>query len=800
MILGGTALLLLVWGMFLRGLLSDRQGMDLAEQKRILEGWQQTCDECGMEVTKEVLMERLRLLEVWDEYDDILQIEQEDPEIYEQFYEARRTEMEEEEGAAIQEYLAMSGDNRGDAIRGEEDLLEQLVQQLTYVMSYESYLADIWEQAEASAEVSIFSRTDSFAGKNREKTLRDYEGLRDVTVELHFSTALAVEAAGESSLAGYAAAIFAFGMILGILEERKKGFRQITFATKRGRHDLAWQRIGTVFLGTFSFTGILYIGLYGISFLLYGGWENWRAPVQSLAAFQNCTLPISIGGEIFGCVLLQAFAVSTAAIILLFVCQLFQNDKFGIVCFVGILALEYGFYRGLAPQSRFQLLKYGNLFALFYSSRILSEYRNVSVWGNLLLSREWALLIVTLYCLTGTAGVIWQSGRLERTEKKGKLRLAVWTDQWTQWKAGIIRRFGLLGLELYKILIPHRGIWILLLFVLLLFSSIRDTPIYYSQEMVYLDRFYAEYGGAPNEQLFSAMEELRTELAAVESGYQEAREQYVNGFISAVDMDNARYKYQAYSTERTALAELESQRDYLESLKESRGIEGWYIPTLGYEYLLGDASGSNQWMYAVYGLLALILLISPVIADENQSGAKKLIFATVRGRRVLFREKRTAIVLLCIVVGLILYGIPFLSIYSTYGLDWWRAPVQSLEWMMDFPISCSIGVFFFGLIILRLMVLGTVTGIVCLASCTRNVSRSIFIACGALLLPSVFYLLGIKWMEPIALVNKIGLMELYLSGKGFGWLLFLVIGGCICWILSMRLWCEGRRGNDETGS
>jgi hypothetical protein len=135
-------------------------------------------------------------------------------------------------------------------------VLSDIRKQQEYIIGYGSSIEKIEEQAIRDGTIRIFRDNTPFTQNNIDKTVRDFQRIRNVPLEIGNDDVL-------KSILFYKTTqvlilIFILFLLLGFLNERKTGLWKIVYSSKNGRKTLALRRCG-----------ILLLSLAGMNILMY---------------------------------------------------------------------------------------------------------------------------------------------------------------------------------------------------------------------------------------------------------------------------------------------------------------------------------------------------------------------------------------------------------------------------------------------------------------------------------------------------------------------------------------------------
>lgn len=207
-----------------------------------------------------------------------------------------------------------------DSLEQEQAFIEEIYGEQQKVSGYGEYLRSIQESKDTLGGISIFGGQagDTYSSRNLQKSAADYVGLTDSHIRFTPSKGLT------SAMQGiWIDLLLVLGMMLFvgnlITEEKEKKLFFITRSTRHGvLHSMA-AKLAALFIHCALLTALFYtvsIVFFGIS----AGWFDPGAGLQSIAAYTESCLPISILGYILLCVLTKALVLFGISAVLTLFC------------------------------------------------------------------------------------------------------------------------------------------------------------------------------------------------------------------------------------------------------------------------------------------------------------------------------------------------------------------------------------------------------------------------------------------------------------------------------------------------
>ena len=648
--------------------------------------------------------------------------------------------------------------------------VNHLLKQAEYLDRYDDYLATIQANKEKMLSFSIFNDPDSFSGRNIIKTADEFETLEGVSLTLGADGA--ITALMDFSITDYLLLAVLILVCISFLDERKKGLWSVIHAAPGGRLRLSFQRTG-ILLGV-SVIGVLL--LYGSNLLLgfsaYGGMDNLGRAVQSVELLGKMPICCTVGEFLLLYLLFKIGATFLVALLLWLIFTALNNVKYTMIAAAGVLVAEYSLYTFLPVQSGLNVFKYFNIFTYITTSDLYTNYLNIDLLGYPVGIRAVSqYACIPLILLFASVCIIVHCYKRPSAGKDILGRFVYSANRITDW---FLRRFHLFGIELHKTLAIQKGILILLLFVYLVSGMTFTVNIPVTNGTDAAARNYtSQLEGEITEDTLQQIEDIQAELDAALAAHEEARLQYENGEMEYPQYDVFARAAEAAKTKSDGLAIVKVRIEELQALGMEKGITPWLIEESPYQGTYGADATPNQNRAALVAMLTITLLLAGSMSYETQSGMNFVLASTLRGRKKLLYRKIGVAVFFTTIVWAITYGLEFQAFLGVCDTTTFVASVQNLSMLENFPVQCSIGVFFMGLYLFRWLALFSCAMLTMLISSGMKRMETAYIAtCGVIILPSVLYLfIGLEPLKYLSLALPVQVIPMMTEDAG-GFVIF----------------------------
>ncbi len=668
----------------------------------------------------------------------------------------------------VKEEAQMWEEIYGEAI--EDSSYEEL--QADYADNYEDWITSILEQGSMLSGISIFQNTDSYSYRNLSRTQQDYANLSDIT--LGYGNYEALEKVLTFSFSDYLIFLWGFFLVWMFFEDEKKGLKQVFYATPGGRKNLARSRIGVLAAGNSLFVIPCELCLLASGILFYGGIGNLFCSAQSIMLLENFVFRMNILEFLIVYVLIRCLLAFSVSLITWMILSLFRSRIPGVCLLVVLMGAEGIACNTISELSPLVILKYANLFRLIQPGDVLYTYRNYNFNEYPFNGFETLFFVMMVAGAAGAAvsARIMIKRRPLYTPGRAETALMRVADRIRTRYHRILSGIPVFQTECYKVLIVHKGIWFVGIWLYLLMSQMDLTSVSYMGTSAVLKEAYDECTGSDMEELRNYIEDLEEQIAQMPEP----------------------------TVYRNAADTLTARLEYMERMNGEE-IEVWFLNEKPYKILwtgnglyTGQGYGDHQ-KRALYDVILLVFLISSVFSYDQSCGMEGTLRCTRNGRNRLFSCKIMFIFLMSVMIGGISYGLELYETNQIYSLTALTAPIQSLTFMEDFPLRISIGVFLALLLLIRLLMLfsvGLVSAFVSSWVCGVKGLACALIVTSAM---EVLHMLGFSWCGYLSLVSPIIFIEAleeHGTGYAFGIVAITALIGVFCYRRLKIYWC-GRK-------
>ncbi|MCM1057995.1 MAG: hypothetical protein NC517_10370 [Firmicutes bacterium] len=529
-----------------------------------------------------------------------------------------------------------------------------------------------------------------------------------------------------------------------ITDEKNKKLFFITRSTRYGvLHSIA-AKISALLIHCILLTALFYT----VSLVFWDQSTGWFVPgasLQSIAAYTESSLPVSVWEYVLISVLTKALILFGIGAVLTVFCIGADTAALPFLAGSGIIGISALLYYLIPAGSVFSVFKYLNPVGLMKTENIYGGYLNFDLFGYPASRLSLSLLLILLICMIGIVGSLLAFCRMQSFEiRKMRLPFSVPFHPHTN----IFRH------ESYKLLITSRALPILLLFAALLTYESLGRSYTPSVSEQYYQRIMAELEGGLTDEKESL---ILSEKARYEEALQQIEQidkMVSTGELIANTADTLKSQANMTLAFYPSFQRVEAQYDHV----KTNG--GRFVYDTGYLYLFGVLEESFSIDFLILSI-GIILAVSGAVAMEYQNSSLFLIGATRAGKRKIMLRK----ILICSIMAAALALVPILCriyrISSVYPMHSLGAAVQNISHFSGFsvpmPIVC------FGLLLALFQILSMV--LVALLTMAISIWRksqvqTIFSALLFFVIPIILKLLGFEIAKWFSLYPLYGWTEL----------------------------------------
>lgn len=611
----------------------------------------------------------------------------------------------------------------------ESPVYKQLYEEYVSVSEYDNYLDEVQDLAENNNNISIFQT--GFSVKNISKTADDFRKLKGSNVK--FVGGYGMEKA--LSFKGTDVMLF-FSVLLVvtqlILYDKKSGMLSFFRTTYRGGKRFGLAKITMVSVFVAIITVIMEVSNIAAALKFYGNIEL-NASVQSLSGYARSGMQIDIMQLLVLTVIFKVLIFIVIGIVLSIFAVCTPNIIFFYlsgICFCGLELLLF-LFAGALGSNGFP----GKINVFYYMDSVrLFQYFNYDLFGNpvhqFVVNTAAILLgtlIGTLIFLTAFAKSSLEYVEVKLYKKRKKVSI-----------------HSLWHIENYKYYIGYRAVFVLIALIMCQgFLYYNKTARWY-KDAIYYQYYMKSIEGDFSEEKVSYIREEAERLDAIYAEYMRIDEQFAKGEINEKQYQ---IKTEPLSRELERLPGFTKCQEYVDYIIGLSEEEKGFVYDRGWNYLAGNGNYKNDMQNALVLMMALILGLSFMYAEEYHY--KMNVFLDISaGRKRVVRYKNLIAFIYIVLAFCIAYVPDLVWTIKEFGLIGGSYPVHCLMKMRDLNLDIQIGGYFVLVYCIRFLTavfLGYM--IMYLGKVFKNSNVTILVSCFVILVPIVLNMLGINALD-----------------------------------------------------
>lgn len=266
------------------------------------------------------------------------------------------------------------------ALEAETAFMESVKTQADIVKEYPAFLNEIQQKAATISSISIFSEQDGFSSRNIQKSSADYAAMKSVQIDFQLEDGLLRAVSSPVTAMLVLLSILLYSTMV-LMQEKEQKLLPMVYGTVRGASSLLHAKTAAIILSSLVIPVLFYGGNLLLMGIAYGPVKG-AASIQSLASFQQSSLPLSIWELLLLFLLLKICICVIAAQAMQAFCLLFQHKITCYVCILGCVILAMLMHNFISPVGTFRVLHYINPVQLFQVIPLLQTYVNFNFFQH----------------------------------------------------------------------------------------------------------------------------------------------------------------------------------------------------------------------------------------------------------------------------------------------------------------------------------------------------------------------------------------------------------------------------------
>ncbi len=733
--------------------------------------------------SKDLITNKNNRYEILKSFADMEKLKAENAEEYD-YYAEEEAQLIKENPSLYEEYKKSKYSY--DELLALTNFYSHFAYQLEYQNGYQEHINSILKNAEDLSSKKLFSDKNSYSYKSIQKSAEDFSTNKNINLSL--VNDLPINAVLGYQIKDFVLILMCVFMAISFVSE--KNVNLLINTCKNGRIKLKLKQLPILILFSAFTSSVVYISEIIISKKIYNAPINLSTAIQSSDMFNDCVLHINF---------LQLFTIhilfkAVIAVMIAFVIWLLISLSSNIILVSGIAgllaAIELLLYKNISVQSNLSFFKTFNIFSLFdYKS--ITEYNLISFFSAPVKADIviWGIILLITF-ITGVSVVL--SAKRNYPIKSPKKLFA--------WFYIFIKKLSVLYTKLqeifyagryetFKIMHIGKGLLVVIAFLLIIGFSFNTNPLVFSSTEMFLSDYYEKYGGELNDAVYKSIENMQSEIDAVDAEFNLKAEQYRNKEITLDEYELAMAKNEAFDTQRKAVDKLIQQIDRIEPLSD-KGIKPVLINEIGYNNLFFNQSNQTEILLLI---CAIVVIFSSVFSIEKVSNMIMLNHCSKNGRKQLYFKKMLSVIPKTFALTLISYLSFIAQNNYLYKLDNLNADIHNLECLQGLNLNVSIWKYIILNFVFEFVFVTIIALIITSLSAFMPQLAVIILSACAFILPSVLYMINIYFAKEISASFLFNFNSLILD-KGLSIDIFilhfaLIIICIILLYLCQRKWC-----------
>ncbi len=632
--------------------------------------------------------------------------------------------------------------------------MQSVLEQAKYLQTYPQYLQRVQKQAASMQATTIFGGDpNSFTYRNIVKTAEDFRQCSAAGIRLGNDRAIRDWLAFSFADWAYLAAIIL--LIMAFLDERKKGLAAIIRTCPAGRLRLQSSRLLVLLGYCAGMTALIYYLPLGISLAVDGGWADLSRPVQSMAAFQRCTVQMTFFAFLGRYFVLKTLSGFLLGVLLWFLLSFVEQVQLCWMLTAVGLGVEYLCYTLIPAQSVFSILRSVNVFSYVFSEPLYTQYENINFFTHPVSQRALLLTLLAVLLAVLSTALLWTL--IRRYPFGNRDLLGRWLLWWNRAGDAVRRHLGWYGLEWYKLVFLSAGGLFLILGLLLTRNIWCASGAYNRME----DGIYRQY------------------VAEIQGPVTQSTYDYIAKAKKSLEQMHGNTGDYAEAIER------------LERRISQLGDGDYLVDEIGFLNIYGSKAWYVQRQNGMLAMIFLASCLSTLFACEQNGDVKKILHATPGGRSKLFGMKYAVALGVTALVWLLVFGQEWQKAAKLLGPFILSAPCGSIEILKGFPMT--VGAFLVLLYVLKgVALLLTMHLCIFLAERSKSFELAFVAECAFLMLPAVVYGLGVDALRIATPLSLLADGVAIFSAGGFALLAAWTALSLLALFAARRHWCRSQ--------
>ena len=628
--------------------------------------------------------------------------------------------------------LAQQLDLSRDELLDRQTYLSELVNQNSYINSYDSFINEMGQRAQQQLKFAIFAEKGSFSYNNIQKTPTDFQKLDGIQLEM--GNNLAVENSTAFVLTDLLVFALIFLMCFYLFTfERDRELYVLIRTSKKGRMPIIISKLTVLIIVTILIS-VMYYSLDVVICGMYSGFGDLTRSIQSIELFMNCNLHL----QIWQYLILWCFSkLVTMCIVALLLALVFVTIKNTAMIFIvtAIVVLAEGFmYLSIGGNSLINQLKYINFFYFLSGNNIFGNYLNINFFSQPVNISVVYIMTMALFAIISII-VICNSFVKSSQFTRKNIFMSI-AEKVRARFSNISGSVSVFKGECFKHYKCSMAVLPIVLLVLIACYNISDdiTVVYSSAQESAYNAYMNELEGELTQEKEDFLQEQKDYFDSLN------KEQNMIAVDTTLSSEEKDMKIMAIEsilkTKGAAFSEISQQTLYIKDVGERLNITPVFINNIVYKKLVENPT--REWQYFTLLMAVIIFVSSNVFAVEHRKHMINLISCTQKGKSKLVLVK-VFIVLMTTIISYILIYLPYyVNFIKTFGVASFDSPIVFMQDFSNIGSTISINEMIFITATVHIVTAVTVMLlVVMLSQILKNSILSMIVASVIVLFPCV---------------------------------------------------------------
>lgn len=557
-------------------------------------------------------------------------------------------------------------------------------------------------------------------------------------------------------------------IVIVFTQDNNSGFRILSNTTKNGKFPYIIAKIFSICI--ICFFTVLIFHLTTLLLLNFTtGFSSPTIPIQMIYVFELCPLSISVSEYLLISFLFKIFVFIVLSLFIITISVFLQNTLLSFLSSLLILGSQIIFH----TFTLFNSSNYLKVFDFISATKVndyFIEYRALNcldfpVNFLFLSSVVYVILFFFFLIISSFKHISYSSPRHSLSTRNILL-----SKNRRSFKTGKINTHphifstSCLRAELYKLSISSRVIiFVIALLICKVFLSLNSIPFSDTYDEITYKNYINSISGPLTESSKNFILTERSSIDLILSKQTEMQQSFFHNEITYSEYRDYLSSYRVAYSKNHILSSIEKHLLYIEE-QLYNGYDAWFVYDSGWNSLFLNTADWTQY-------IALLILFSGIFASEyihtsSSHGFANILRTTRFGRERTFNCKFLAASIISITISILWNLIDLLIISSRFELNFFSAPIHSLEAFSNYNFNYSIGNFVIYFYLLRVIASLLLSSLICSISIILQKILPVITSISlVLILPTILSYWGIIFLEKIDLLNILQATPLLLQNS-----------------------------------